>query len=177
VLEQPSIVPARVPDDICVVRALMREYTSELGIDLGFQGFEDELHYLPGEYTPPRGRLLVVRAGEGLVGMAAIRPLDDDACELKRMYLQNSWRGHGLGRRLAVAAIEAAREAGYQVMRLDTLSRLEPALVLYRSMGFVEIPAFRVNPCEDVVYLELDLTATVTASVEVRGGGGRSVLS
>ena len=75
-------------------------------------------------------------------------------------------RGRGIGRALAEAAVVSARQAGYSAMRLDTLARLAPAVQLYRSMGFVEIPPYRANPHDDVLYLELDL---------VRGEEGRGV--
>lgn len=146
-----------MPHDLPLVRTLMREYDVELGIDLSFQGFEEELRRLPGEYAPPRGVLLLARAGGEAVGVAAIRPFDGATCELKRMYLRPAWRGRGFGSELAEAAIDVARDAGYVQMRLDTLARLEPALKLYRSLGFVEIAAYRENPCDDVVYLELEL--------------------
>ena len=157
VTTKPTIVPARIPDDIPVIRDLMREYAEELGIDLGFQAFEDELDRLPGEYALPVGCLLLARCGDEVIGMTAIRPLEADVCELKRMIVRPVWRGRGVGRRLAEEAIGAARGAKYRRMRLDTLARLEPALELYRSMGFVEIDAYRENPCEDALFMELEL--------------------
>ena len=157
VITKPTIVPARIPDDISVVRALMEEYAEELGIDLGFQAFEDELDRLPGEYAPPAGQLLLARYNDEVIGMAAIRPLGDGVCELKRMVIRPTWRGRGFGRLLGEEAVRTVKYVGFRSIRLDTLARLEAALELYRSMGFVEIDAYRENPCEDAVFMELEL--------------------
>ena len=151
------LAPAETPADLDCVRELFTEYQHWLGIDLCFQGFEAELRALPGDYAPPGGCLLLARAGDEAVGVVGMRPLDGQACEMKRLWVRPPRRGRGLGRRLAEAVVEAGRRAGYAVMRLDTLARLEEGLALYESMGFVRIPAYRHNPCGDVLFLELDL--------------------
>jgi len=153
----PAITAATASGEIPAVRRLFEEYARELGIDLAFQGFADELDQLPGVYAPPDGRLVLAKEEGEIVGVAALRRLDPDVCELKRMVVRKDQRGRGIGRRLADAIVAEARELGYRAMRLDTLARLRPATRLYRSMGFVEIPPYRPNPHDDVVYLELDL--------------------
>jgi GNAT superfamily N-acetyltransferase len=153
----PTISPARFPDDLKEVRALFDEYQRHLALDLSFQGWQDELDRLPGEYLPPSGALLFGRDGDRVAGCVAMRPAGGDACEMKRLYVRPEWSGRGLGRALSEAIVDEARRAGYARMRLDTLRRLEPALRLYESMGFREIPAYRANPLADVVYLELAL--------------------
>ena len=150
-----AIGPARLPDDLPEVRALFDEYQRFLGFDLCFQGWQQELDGLPGDYVPPKGALLLARDGDRVAACVAMRPIGDGAVEMKRLYVRPAWLGQGLGRRLSEAIVEQARVAGYTRMRLDTLRRLEPALQLYRSMGFEEIAAYRDNPLADVVYLEL----------------------
>jgi GNAT superfamily N-acetyltransferase len=151
------ILPARFPDDLDTIHRLFSRYSTELDIDLEFQDFAAELRSLPGDYAPPRGCLLLAWSDGEPVGVVAMRPLDDDVCEMKRMVIVPEARRQGTGLRLGEAVLTAARDAGYKSMRLDTLARLEPARDLYTSMGFVEIPPYRYNPHDDAVFMELTL--------------------
>jgi GNAT superfamily N-acetyltransferase len=143
--------------EIEAVRRLFLEYADDLGEDLCFQGFEQEIAELPGAYAPPVGRLLLAAVDDQPVGCVALRELEEGICEMKRLYVQPAFRGTGLGRRLAEAIIREARETGYRVMRLDSLDRLKEAAALYRSLGFVEIPPYRFNPLPGAVFMELVL--------------------
>ena len=173
------------PDEPCeldAVRAIFRDYADSLGIDLGFQNFDQELASLPGEYEEPRGALLlaVVDVGEVAVpvdaeplaraqgqlahvaGCCALRPLDTadypNAAEMKRLYVRPTGRGLGLGRTLAESAIRFATVTGYSRMRLDTLPQMDRAQDLYRSLGFMPIEAYRYSAVPGTVFLELVLT-------------------
>src|SRR5437773_1455837 len=117
------IRPAAGPEDVAAARTLFQEYQRALGVDLCFQGFAEELAGLPGEYAPPRGRLLLAEADSdrALLGCVALRPLDARAAEMKRLYLRPAARGHGLGRRLVEAVMAEAETIGYACLRLDTL--------------------------------------------------------
>ncbi len=144
-------------DDVKQVRALFQEYANSLNIDLCFQNFEAELAGLPGDYAPPRGALFMARSAHDMVGCCALRPLDTadypNACEMKRLYVRPALRGKGLGRRLAEAVIQAAQQAGYNYVLLDTLSEMETARAMYQELGFVEVAPYYFNPIEGAHYL------------------------
>lgn len=141
-----------------VVRELFREYQDFLGVDLCFQGFEEELATLPGKYAPPAGIVLIATRDQSVAGCVAMRPLEGSVCEMKRLYLRPGHRGLGIGRMLAEAVIDAAAAAGYASMRLDTLDKLTEAITLYRSMGFESMKAYYHNPLDGVVYMEKRLS-------------------
>ncbi len=157
-----KILTASTREELDQLRSLFREYQDLLGVDLGFQGFEDELAGLPGAYAPPGGCLLLAVDGGRALGCVAVRPIDAEHCEMKRLYVRPDARGSGLGRRLAVASVEQARQLGYTRMRLDTLDRLTEAMDLYRSLGFGQTPAYYANPLVGVVYWELELRSEET---------------
>lgn len=142
-----------------LVRGLFQQYAGTLGIDLAFQGFAEELSGLPGEYAPPAGRLLLGFDADRPVGCVALRPLEAEVCEMKRLYVRPDFRGTGWGRRLAQRVVDEATSAGYRRMRLDTLPGMAGAQGLYQAMGFRPIPAYRYNPVPGTLFLELDLTA------------------
>ena len=149
--------------DIDTVRALFLEYAESLGFDLCFQEFDRELEELPGEYTSPRGRILLAEEEGKMVGCVALRDLGGGACEMKRLYVRPGFRRGGSGRALAAEIVRIAKHEGYERMRLDTLSSMKTANALYKSMGFREIEPYRFNPICGAVYLELNL----------RGGDGK----
>ncbi len=153
--EPIAIVEASRADEIAEIRALFAEYQQWLGEDLSFQDFPAELDSLAELYAPPEGLLLLARAPDGAVaGGVGMKGLEPGICEMKRLFVRPSWRGHGLGRSLAEAVVQAGRDAGYAFMRLDTLARLEEAVALYRSIGFYEIAPYYENPMDGVFYLE-----------------------
>ena len=153
----PVIRDAAMPGELDVVRRLFLEYEAAIGVDLCFQGFSDEVAGLPGRYAPPRGALLLAEREAGIEGCVALRPLGREVCEMKRLYVRPAFRGTGLGRRLAEGVVAAGRDAGYERMRLDTLPAMAAARALYRSLGFVEIDAYRPNPVHGTTYFELAL--------------------
>ncbi len=139
------------------VRQFFRNYAAWLGVDLCFQGFDEEMASLPGPYAPPGGRLLYAENDGRPAGCVGVRALSDGLCEMKRFYVVPEQRGFGIGRDLAVAAIKAARELGYRKILLDTLPAMRMAVKLYRELGFREVPAYYQTPLEGTMFLALDL--------------------
>jgi putative acetyltransferase len=152
-----SVTSVERTEDLPTIRRLFEEYAAELGYDLCFQGFANELETLPGSYARPEGRLLLASVKDEAAGCVGLRRLDPEVCEMKRLYVRPAYRGVGAGRMLAQAIVAEGRAAGYRRMRLDTLSTMLGALAVYRKLGFRDIAPYRDNPISGAVYLELEL--------------------
>ena len=139
------------------VRQFFRNYAAWLGVDLCFQGFDEEMASLPGAYALPEGRLFYAEHNGRPAGCVGIRPFSAGLCELKRLYVEPDQRGFGIGRDLVLAAIRAAKDIGYRKLLLDTLPAMRFAVRLYREMGFKETPAYYQTPLEGTMFLALDL--------------------
>jgi ribosomal protein S18 acetylase RimI-like enzyme len=141
-------------EDLQAAAALLRAYAASLPIDLAYQDFSAELASLPGKYAPPYGALFLARDSSGeALGCVALRPLADDCCEMKRLYVVPSGRGLGLGKALVETILSEAANLCYTEMRLDTLSSMTGALALYESFGFKPIPPYYDTPIEGMVFL------------------------
>ena len=141
--------------EMTTVAALFRAYASSLGVDLSYQGFEAELAGLPGAYEAPQGALLLaIGRDDEAIGCVAVRAMrDSGVCEMKRLYATPAARGLGVGRALALAAIDAATRAGFTTMRLDTLPDMAAAQALYRSLGFVVTQAYYDTPVAGTMFM------------------------
>jgi putative acetyltransferase len=153
-----TIRDAETAADIELARELFLEYAEALGFSLCFQNFDQELVGLPGKYARPDGRLLLAEPDGQAAGCVGLRPLEDEICEMKRLYVRPSFRGRSIGRLLAERVISEARGIGYTRMRLDTVAgTMADAVALYRRLGFVEIPPYCSNPIAGALYMELPL--------------------
>ncbi len=153
-----EIIRARSAGDIEEVRQLFREYSAWVEVDLCFQSFEKELAELPGKYAPPEGRLLLLGHNGQMAGCVALRKLGEGICEMKRLFVRETFRGQGLGRYLIEAVVREAKEIGYERMRLDTLPpKMNDAIALYRLFGFKEIEPYYDNPVPGAKFMELRL--------------------
>lgn len=152
-----DIRPAALPEDLERVRTLFRAYADSIGVDLEFQHFEAEFDALPGKYQPPAGRLLLAWRGTHAVGCVALRPLEGNVCEMKRLYVRPEARGEQVGRQLAERICHEARAAGYSRICLDTLPGMASAIELYKALGFKPIEPYTYNPVPNAIFLALDL--------------------
>jgi putative acetyltransferase len=153
-----SLGQAESPAQIAQARELFLEYAQSLGFSLCFQNFDKELATLPGDYAPPYGRLLLAEYEARIAGCVALHKLENNICEMKRLYLRPQFRGKGLGRALADRIIAEARQIGYQRMRLDTVEPvMKDAVAMYRRIGFREIAPYCTNPINGALYMELEL--------------------
>ncbi len=147
------------PEDLDKIRSIFNQYAQGLGIDLSFQNFDHELQTLSDLYGSPKGCVILAEDSAGqVVGCVALKPLKESGvCEMKRLFVDSTQRGTGLGRTLALEVIHFARQAGYDTMKLDSLERLTSAVRLYQSLGFVPTEPYVFNPNPEVVYMKLDL--------------------
>jgi putative acetyltransferase len=110
---------------------------------------------LPAPYVPPDGSLLLARRDGEAFGVAGLKPLAPGIAEIKRLYVVPEARGLGLGKQLAKRAIAKARAKGYERVRLDThRPSMEAAIVLYRSLGFTEIPPYGPDLDGQIAFFE-----------------------
>ena len=157
IIEYKQITAQYTQGMIEEIKQLFIEYSQSLGIDLNFQNFETELNTLPGKYVPPAGALILALVDGRAAGCIALRKVDENICEMKRLYVRDDYRGLGIGNKLISMIIEEAGKLNYSYMRLDTLPTMKKAQELYRSYGFYDIEPYVYNPIIGTKFLELNL--------------------
>ena len=156
-MEEHNLRVADGDADLESARRLFLEYEDFLGFSLEFQGFSEELQKIHEIYGPPSGRLWLAQAGDETIGCVAVRHLQPRVAELKRLFVTAGARGGGFGRRLMQAALDGARELGYERIRLDTIPELVAARALYNEFGFAEIEPYNDNSRPGVTFMERSL--------------------
>lgn len=145
---------AESSQDIASAKQLILDYVDWLGVDLSFQNFDAEMAAFPGKYSPPKGLVLLALVDGTPAGVVALRPLDGEVCEMKRMWVVPEFQGLNLGREMTERLCGEAKGLGYRVMRLDTIAVATAAIHVYRSSGFREIDAYCFNPGPDPLFFE-----------------------
>ncbi len=140
-----------------IAATLFKEYAEWLNIDLSFQQFEEELNVLKSMYAAPGGGILLCKKEGAFIGCTAIRKIDTEVAELKRMFVRKEYHKLGIGQHLLDKAIELATKANYKTIRLDTLDYMLPAINLYKKNGFYQIKSYYHNPNSTAVYFELQM--------------------
>ena len=152
-----KIFEANTNEFIEKTKELIREYAQSLEFDLGFQDFDKEMENFPGQYALPGGCLYVALDENQPIGCVALRDLGHGICEMKRLYVKPFFRGQKVGKLLAEVVIKAARDMGYDFMRLDTIPSMKHANMLYNALGFEQIAPYRFNPLDGATFFELNL--------------------
>jgi len=152
---------AAFPADLDSAQRLFLAYRDTPGVSECVVGFEREIAGLPGDFGQPKGAILIASIDAADIGCVALRPLDKGVCEMKRLYVAPAARGGGAGRRLVLAAIDAATGKGYRALRLDTLPSMESAIALYRELGFRGIDRYNAAAPADAMFFELPLPESV----------------
>ena len=144
-------------DEIAGAKKLIIEYTEWLNQDLSFQDIDDELRHFPKKYSEPDGSFIIAKDGTLTVGCVGFRKLEENICEMKRLYVIDAYKGMGIGKILVEKIIAEAAQKNYKKMRLDTINTMKAALNIYYQSGFYEIEAYYHNPHDNIVYLEKEL--------------------
>lgn len=146
------------------IRELFSEYTAMLVEgDAAFAGYLEIQHYdneledLKAKYGEPLGRLFIAYSEGRPAGCIALKPLDTERCELKRLYVRPEFRGNGLAKMLMNLILSEARKAGYKYMYLDTLPFLDTAIQMYKRLGFYEIGRYNDSPLDSTIYMRKEL--------------------
>jgi GNAT superfamily N-acetyltransferase len=154
-----TIVHAATAEQFAQVRTLFEEYWSSFGFTPCFQNFSAELAALPGDYVPPGGRLALALAEGQPAGCAALRRLNDERVEFKRLYVRPQYRGLRLGRELLTWIIAEAKAAGYLELVCDTMPQMADALAMYDRAGFERTGPYSSHPTPGAIFLRLALAS------------------
>lgn len=136
---------------------IWREFVTNASVSLDFQGNDAEFASVPGKYAQPEGRIILAEHNDQIVGCAALRKVNPEICEMKRLYVRPIARGLGLGFRLAERLVQEAKQAGYSEMRLDVLAESKKARDIYRALGFQPAEPVSYNPLPGTSFLGLKL--------------------
>ncbi len=124
---------------------------------LDIQHYDEEIKHLETKYGLPYGRLYLVYCYGEAAGCIGLRKIDEENCEMKRLYVKPEFRGKKIGEQLVTKIIADAKEIGYSYMLLETLPFLENAILMYKKFGFYEIESYNDSPMGTSIYMKLDL--------------------
>ena len=139
------------------VTRLVYSVLKEYGLELDPGATDADLADIEQSYLARGGAFFVLEEqGGSIIGAYGLYPIDSQTCELRKMYLDKSHRGKGLGKSLLEGALAEARKLGFQRMTLETASVLKEAIALYESYGFVEYePTHLSTRCDQAYFLQL----------------------
>jgi ribosomal protein S18 acetylase RimI-like enzyme len=138
------------PADYQGVLFFLNSTLTEMGYTFLPDGKDADIRDLDRVYIKNRGSFHVIDNHGEIRGCVGVRKFSDEIAELKRLYIAQECRGLGLGRALCLNAIEDARNFGYKSLRLDTTTKSQAALALFRKLGFYEIARYNANPLAEI---------------------------
>ena len=156
------------PEDLGLVRGMFQDYRAWLAdhrdtapeagprVREGLALVDRLLADLPKTYSPPNGCVLLWFEGGQAVACGAIRRLDAQTAEARRIFIRQDYRGKTFGIPFVRALTERTRSLGYPRLRVDTLPSMAAAIEFYQESGFRRIPAFWPHPVADALFFEGD---------------------
>lgn len=151
--EQPEVMRQMIQEYVDTLIQAVPPFASYLQV----QHCDAEVANLRQKYGKPDGRLYLARADGKPAGCIALRKLDDNTCEIKRLYVRPLFRRKKIGDTLMQRTLSDAREIGYQYVNLDTLPMLTGAIHMFRKLNFQEIPRYNDSPLPGTVFMQLQL--------------------
>lgn len=146
-----EIRDAKLPDDIDLIKHLWTDYLAwgndKMQMLYGVhphnptEAVEQDIKMIA-KFLPPNGRLILAFIDENACGIGCLKSINEEIGEIKRMYVDPSFRQLGAGRTILRSLLNAAKEAGYKKIKLDSPKFMEAAHSLYQSVGFKEIPVY-----------------------------------
>ena len=156
-----KIITAILEKDIAAGRQLGYQYAAAICKDpileqyFKSQNFLSEIDKMPEGYESPDGAYLIAYVDDEAAGTVALKRLENDVCEMKRLFVIPKYQGIGLGRLLAEHIINEGKGLGYSRMRLDnSRSVMAKAVSIYKLMGFYEIESYNQNFVPDAMFME-----------------------
>lgn len=152
-----NIRPATTPDDLAIVRQMGWDYRAHVAAVSTIEAELMETFYPVPKYTAlmdnlaeiharPSGIILLAELNGVPVGCGMTHALEDNTAEIKRLYVSDAARGHGIAKKLMLALMDQARTDGYTRVLLDTSKNLRPARALYAKLGFAERGPYQEIP-------------------------------
>jgi ribosomal protein S18 acetylase RimI-like enzyme len=152
-----EIITCTTDYDFSIAKKLTKDYMEWLGFDLCFQNIDKEFATFDKMYNQPIGCFIYAKYKGDLAGGVGIRFLEDEVCEMKRLYVYTDYQGLNIGLKLCEEIMSIAKTMAYKKMRLDTIAKLKKAIKLYEYLGFYEIDEYCENPDDTVKYMEIIL--------------------
>jgi ribosomal protein S18 acetylase RimI-like enzyme len=156
-MEQDIVYKKLEEKEILSAKELIMEYIKWLDMDLSFQNINEELNDFPKKYEEPDGAFIIAKENNNIIGCVGMKKMDKKICEMKRLFVDDKYKGKGIGKKLVEIIIEEAQSKNYERMRLDTLNIMESALNIYYKNGFYKIEPYYNNPDKGVIYMEKKL--------------------